>query len=87
MRSVRWTRFLLYAALVLLAAAYLLPLYMTIATSLKAPADIRLDTVWEFPRELSWESYAVAWERFAPQLRNSFILAVSATILSTVMGS
>ncbi|REJ35676.1 MAG: ABC transporter permease [Bacillota bacterium] len=86
-RSVRWTRFLLYAALVLLAAAYLLPLYMTIATSLKAPADIRLDTVWEFPRELSWESYAVAWERFAPQLRNSFILAVSATILSTVMGS
>lgn len=86
-RGVRWTRVLLYVALVLLAVAYLLPLYMTVATSLKAPEDIRLDTAWSFPRELHWESYKVAWERFAPQLLNSFILAVTATVLSTVMGS
>lgn len=86
-RGVRWSRVFLYAALVLFAAAYLLPLYMTVATSLKAPADIRLDTAWEWPRRLHWESYALAWERFAPHLRNSFILALSATALSTVMGS
>lgn len=87
MGGVRWTRVALYAVLVLLAAAYLLPLYMTIATSLKAPADIRLDTAWEFPRQLHWESYKTALERFAPQLRNSFVLAVTATVFSTVMGS
>ncbi len=85
--GVRRTRVVLYGALLLLAAAYLLPLYMTIATSLKAPADIRLDTAWEFPRALYWESYAVAWERFSPQLKNSFVLALAATLLSTVMGS
>ncbi len=78
---------ILYAVLVVAAAAYLLPLYMTIATSLKAPAGIRLDTAWEFPRTLHWDGYAAAWERFAPQLRNSLILAVTATVFSTVMGS
>ena len=61
---------ILYAVLVVAAAAYLLPLYMTIATSLKAPAGIRLDTAWEFPRTLHWDGYAAAWERFAPQLRS-----------------
>src|SRR5690625_3442381 len=86
-RNVRWMTVLLYAVLVLGAAAFLLPLYMTIATSLKAPADIRLDTAWEFPRVLHWESYATAWERFAPQLRNSLVLAVVGTFFSTVMGS
>lgn len=83
----RWTRVLVYAALALAAVLYLLPLYMTMATSLKAPAAIRLDTAWEFPRTLYWESYRTAWEQFAPQLRNSFVLAVSATVLSTVLGS
>src|SRR5690606_15050795 len=85
-RKVRWTRVWIYVVLVLAAVLYLLPLYMTVATSLKAPADIRLDTAWEFPRALHWDSYRTAWQQFSPQLRNSFVLAITATVLSTVMG-
>ncbi|MFS8525278.1 MAG: carbohydrate ABC transporter permease, partial [Limnochordales bacterium] len=48
---------------------------------------IRLDTAWEFPRSLHWDSYRTAWQQFSPQLRNSFVLAITATVLSTVMGS
>src|SRR5690606_36778414 len=86
-RKVRWTRVWIYVVLVLAAVLYLLPLYMTVATSLKAPADIRLDTAWEFPRALHWDSYRTAWQQFSPQLRHSFVLAITATVLSTVMGS
>lgn len=87
MSKQRWMRAALYAALVLLVLVYVLPLYMTVGTSLKAPADIRVDTAWELPRPLHWDSYVTAFTRFAPHLQNSLILAVAATVVSTTMGS
>lgn len=72
---------------VLLAFAYLVPIYMTIITSLKAPGEISFMTAWALPSAMNWEGYLVAWARFAPSLRNSFVLAISATLLSAIMGS
>lgn len=72
---------------ILLAVVYLVPIYMTIMTSLKAPAEISFMTAWELPSKINWESYLIAWERFAPSLKNSFVLAISATLLSAAMGS
>lgn len=72
---------------VLLAVAYLIPIYMTIITSLKAPAEISFMKAWALPSAVSWEGYLVALERFAPSLRNSFVLAISATLISAAMGS
>jgi len=87
LRRARLGRVALYAALILLAVIYLTPVYMAVITSLKDPADIRLPTAWELPSPVSWEGYRTALRDFAPKLRNSFILAVSATILSAMMGS
>lgn len=87
MGRVRWNRVLIYAALVLLAAVYLVPVYMTVITSLKAPEEINLATAWAPPQRPYWESYATAFEQFKPKLRNSLILAVVATVLSAVLGS
>ncbi|MDI9483922.1 MAG: carbohydrate ABC transporter permease [Bacillota bacterium] len=72
---------------ILLAVVYLVPIYMTIMTSLKAPAEISFMTAWQLPSKLNWESYAIAWQRFAPSLKNSFVLGVTATLLSAFMGS
>ncbi|HEY8424942.1 MAG TPA: carbohydrate ABC transporter permease [Limnochordales bacterium] len=87
MRRLRWGRLLIYAALVLLAAIYLVPVYLTVVTSLKAPAEINLATAWAPPSRPHWQSYAIAWEQFAPKLRNSFVLAITATVLSAALGS
>ncbi|MBO8142308.1 MAG: carbohydrate ABC transporter permease [Firmicutes bacterium] len=80
-------RVALYGVLVLLAIIYLMPVYMAIITSLKDPAAIRLSTAWELPDPVSWEGYRTALREFAPKLRNSFVLAVSATLLSALLGS
>lgn len=81
------TRWILYVVLALFALGFLLPLYMAVGTSLKAAADIRVDTAWEWPRTLHWDSYVTAFQRFAPHLRNSFVLAVGATVGAIVLGS
>ena len=70
---------------VLLAVAYLIPVYMTLNTSLKSPAEINLPTAWQLPSELNWASYVTAWTRFAIHQEQPH-LAVAATLISAGMG-
>jgi glucose/mannose transport system permease protein len=79
--------FLLYGTLTLLALVYLLPAYMMVVTALKMPADISLSKAWQLPAVFNWSSFAEAVALLKPDLTNSFILAISATSLSTVLGS
>lgn len=83
-RRLRW---LVYLLLILAAAFYLLPVYLVIVTALKEPAAITLDDTWRLPETWNWNSFRVAWEAFAPKLRNSLVLAVTATAASALMGS
>lgn len=82
----RW-RWLVYLLLILAAAFYLLPVYLVIVTALKEPAAITLADTWRLPETWNWNSFQVAWEAFAPKLRNSMILAITATVASALMGS
>ena len=85
--KINWSRVLLYATLIVVAAVYLTPIYMTVITALKNPADINLDTAWQVPTHLNWGSFSQAYTKLAPNMMNSIILAVTATILSSLLGS
>jgi glucose/mannose transport system permease protein len=87
-RQIPWTRRALTYALLLLATMFFLgPVYLVVVTALKEPAAIRLATAWHLPEQWHWESFAIAWEAFAPKLRNSMVLAVTATTISALLGS
>ncbi|MBN1200454.1 MAG: carbohydrate ABC transporter permease [Anaerolineae bacterium] len=82
------TRMALYAFLILMMLVYLLPVYTVVVTSLKTPKEAgKLAKVWDLPTEINWKSYETALDELGPQLKNSFILTISATIISAVMGS
>jgi len=84
----RLGRIALYAALIFMMAAYLLPVYTVVTTSLKTPQEAgKLDSVWTLPSGLHWESYTTALKELGPKLRNSFVLTINATLISAVMGS
>lgn len=80
-------RWVIYALLLLATAFYLLPVYLVVVTALKEPAAITLADTWRLPETWNWGSFATAWEAFAPTLRNSLVLAVSATAGSALLGS
>jgi len=87
-RQIPWTRRALTYALLLLATMFFLgPVYLVVVTALKEPAAIRLATAWQLPETWHWQSFVVAWEAFAPKLRNSLVLAVTATSISALLGS
>jgi glucose/mannose transport system permease protein len=77
----------LYIVLLLLVVVYLTPVYMALITALKQPADINLDTAWLPPGDANWGSFAEAGRILFPNLRNSIILTVSATVISSFIGS
>lgn len=80
-------RWVVYLLLVVAALFYLLPIYLVVVTSLKAPADIGLQSTWQLPPTWNWSSFREAWDAFAPQLRNSLMLTVTATLGSAILGS
>jgi glucose/mannose transport system permease protein len=80
-------RVFIYGILLILTLFFLLPIYMVVVTSLKNPAEINLQTAWNLPSSLYWESFSEVMEAFGPRLQNSVILVVAATLLSSMMGS
>jgi glucose/mannose transport system permease protein len=86
-RGPRGRRVLVYTLLGLATLFFLLPVYLVVITALKEPVDIQLSSTWALPDPWHWQSFSVAWTAFAPRLRNSLILAVSATVGSALMGS
>ena len=70
-----------YAALVILSAVYLVPAYMVLVTSFKSPDQINMNTVWDLPEKWFPQSFADAWEAFAPSLLNSFMMVIPSTLI------
>ncbi len=76
-----------YAALVVAALYFLVPVYVPLVTALKRFADLNLSEMWSLPRRVSLEGFAKALEKLSPNLINSLLLTLPATVVSSVLGS
>jgi glucose/mannose transport system permease protein len=86
-RPFRPSRALLYVALLILAAFYLMPVFAILVASLKSFAESSRSTLWEIPKAPTLDAYARALTQLAPNFLNSVLLAVPATLISAVLGS
>jgi glucose/mannose transport system permease protein len=66
---------------------FLMPVYVMVVTGLKEARNVSLSTMWNLPQQLSGGGFVEAWNRLAPNLGNSLMLAIPATIISAVWGS
>ncbi len=85
-RRFSW-RWLMYVVLATGVVLFLLPVYMVVVTALKYPIDINLATSWALPKAWNWGSFQQAWIAFMPKLKNSFVLTVTAALVSAMIGS
>jgi len=83
----RPARVLIYLILAAFAAFYLLPLYVMIITSLKAYVDLNVTKMWELPKGFHLEGFIGAWQRVAPNFKNSLVITIPAALLSSMLGS
>lgn len=78
-----------YAALVLAAAALLLPFYWMIVSSLKTNNDVFTIPIKWLPDEVIWRNYVEIWRRsdMTTWLGNTLLLSVVVTTLQVLTGS
>ena len=77
----------LYLPLIALAIFYLVPMYVMLVTGFKSFAEVDLQTMWNLPQGIHFDNYIEAFNHLAPSLRNSFVMVIPATILSSMLGS
>lgn len=94
--SLNPTRIAIYILLILFAAVFLLPVYVMLVSSMKTFAEVQnLGRMWSLPSQFSLENFRLAWfgipekglRGLGPNLINSVMLTVPATIISSFMGS
>ena len=92
----KWTRFIVYAALIVLALLFLVPLGVVVVNSLRSSREIAATSLIGWPSHLIFSNYAQAWNKFCmaehcwgiePYMLNSLTLAIPATIISTLLGA
>jgi len=80
-------KYWLYLPLIAMAIFYLLPMYVMLVTGFKSFADVDLKTMWDLPSGIHFDNYIEAFAKLSPSLRNSFLMVIPATLLSSALGS
>jgi len=92
----KWTRLIVYAALIVLAILFLVPLGVVIVNSLRSNQEIAAASLIDWPTQVVFSNYAQAWNKFCmaehcwgiePYMLNSLTLTIPATIISTLLGA
>ena len=87
-RRRRVGHWLLVAVMVLLALAYLMPIYVMVANGLKDAQSVSLAKMWVPPMRLGLDNgFVGAWERLSPNMLNSLTMVIPATVLSALIGA
>jgi glucose/mannose transport system permease protein len=77
----------LYIPLIIMTAFYLIPMYVMLATGFKSFAEVDLKTMWNLPQGIAFDNYIEAYKNLAPSLKNSFLMVIPATLISSMLGS
>ncbi len=94
-QPIRPQRIFVYAALILAAALFLLPVYLLLITGMKSFAEVSLATMWNLPSGIHFDSFQKAWfgqesagiRGLNSNFWNSVLLAIPATVGSAFLGS
>ena len=76
-----------FVALVVGAGLFLMPVYIMVMAALKSDAQADASHMWELPNGLNLTGLAGAWEALGPNFRNSLIVVIPATIVTSAIGA
>jgi glucose/mannose transport system permease protein len=76
-----------YLALFALVCIFLIPVYVLVVTALKDPTEVSVSQMWQLPDSLSLDTFREVWPKLEDGFRNSLVMAVPASIISSLLGA
>ena len=89
-RNLRPLRIALYYAFIIpFLLIWLIPIFMTLITSVRSLDDITLNGPFALPSTVEWGNFPEAWEDggLSVYMRNSFIITIPATVLVVLIAA
>lgn len=87
-RPRHWGTYAVWIVMFLMAIVFLMPVYVMVANGLKDAQSVSLQRMWVPPAQLSTDNgFAGAWARLQPNMMNSLLMVIPATILSSLIGA
>jgi glucose/mannose transport system permease protein len=87
-RAVRKNRnIIVYILLAVFAIFFLTPVYVLLNTGLKSFEELDLKDMWSLPKSFTFSGFLKAFVKLMPNILNSFILTIPATLISCFIGS
>lgn len=93
MRNPNWSlprkrgEWAIWLVLILMFLFYLMPVYVMVVNGLKEAAGVSLSTMWELPTTMNGGGFVEAWTRLSPNMYNSLLMVIPATIISSLIGA
>jgi glucose/mannose transport system permease protein len=81
------TQVLIIFVLCVFSLLFLVPIYVFLNTGLKSFEEVNIRDMWSLPKSITLDGFFKAVEKLAPNLLNSILLTIPATIISAIMGS
>jgi glucose/mannose transport system permease protein len=76
-----------YLVLLALVCLFLIPVYVLLVTSFKDPTQVSPSQMWNLPESLSLDSFRTVWPEMESGFRNSLVLAIPASLISSILGA
>jgi glucose/mannose transport system permease protein len=80
----QWVIFIILVAVMVF---YLMPIYVMLVNGLKEAQNVSLSTMWQLPAAFTGGGFREAWQRLSPNMANSLLMVIPATVLSSFIGS
>jgi glucose/mannose transport system permease protein len=93
MRNFSWSLpkktsdWIIWLILALMFLFYIMPVYVMTMNGLKEAQGVSLSTMWNLPDTLSGGGFLEAWQRLRPNMINSLLMVIPATIISSLIGA
>ena len=66
---------------------YLMPMYVLVISGLKEATNVSIGTMWDLPETATTGGFREAWSKLGPNMSQSFLLVIPATVISSLLGA
>lgn len=86
-RGFPWKKVVTFLIIGFAILFYLMPMYVMVASGLKDATNVSISRMWELPESLNGGGFRAAWDQLSPNLWQSFLLVIPATVISSLLGA
>ncbi len=86
-RGFPWKKLVTFVVIGIAILFYLMPMYVMVASGLKDATNVSITRMWQLPDSLTGGGFRAAWDQLGPNLMQSFLLVIPATVISSMLGA